>query len=240
MRRLPAHFALLLTVKVPPLMVASFQFNTAGPSVFVNTPPSMVSTPKSSFLTVFMPPLNSLPDLMVRLTLAPACRVRHAAVIARVAVIAVINGTGTCIVLDKVRAVHRQGTQVLDDIPFIAAKGTAVQRCRCAGCIVERSLTAIFGDDFAFALHGQIAVVLNGMAAAAGDGVAVQSMVTVTSPGTSRLAVTSFCNVTVPPLAMASFSDASVSTPDCTAFWFSSLLLCVPRVPSLVPLRSQR
>ena len=97
-----------------------------------------------------------------------------AAVIARVAVITVINGTGTCIVLDKVRAVHRQGTQVLDDIPCIAAKGTAVQRCRCARRIVERSLTAIVGDDFAFALHGQIAVVLNGMAAVAGDGVAIQ------------------------------------------------------------------
>ena len=108
---------------------------------------------------------------------ADACalrRVRHAAVIAWVAVITVINGTGTGIVLDKVRAVHRQGTQVLDDIPCIAAKGTAVQRCRCARRIVERSLTAIVGDDLAFALHGQIAVVLNGMAAVAGDGVAVQ------------------------------------------------------------------
>ena len=67
-----------------------------------------------------------------------------------------------------------------------------------------------------------------------------KSMVTVTPASTVRLAVTLFCNVTVPPLAMAAFSDASVSSPDCTAFWFSSLLPCVSRVafssevPSLV------
>ena len=52
-----------------PLMVASFQLRTAGPSVFSKVPSSMVSTPKSSFLTVFMPP-EKVPPLMVRLTLA--------------------------------------------------------------------------------------------------------------------------------------------------------------------------